>query len=236
MSVLSPIYTTHYEGFAMMRAVVIFAALVVACGWSLAVRAQYPPPGYGYGGYGGYGGGTVASNNMNGMANMISAKGSYNLQSSQAAINVQDAVSMNIQNRQEWTDAYFEMRAANRAYRAAERGPPPSAEQIARMAANGVPKPISPGEMDPVTGQLAWPVLFEDDMFKSSCAEVEKLMAKQSSQGRLGLTDQNFARNTIDNMFTTLKGEITNVPSQQYVEARSFLSSLMYTLTKTQLN
>jgi len=37
-------------------------------------------------------------------------------------------------------------------------------------------------------------------------------------------------------MFHQLKAEIRDVPSQQYVAARSFLQSLIYTLTKTELS
>jgi hypothetical protein len=199
------------------------------------VRGQYPPPpGYGYG-YG-YGGGTAASYNMNGMANMISAKGSYNLQSSQAAINMTQAQSQEIANHQQYTNTYFQMRETNRAYTEKERGPHPTAEQLARIAADGVPKPISPGEMDPVSGSLAWPDLLQDDQFEGDRAQVEKLVAKQASQGRLGFSDQKLARETIDNMFDELKAEIRDVPPQQYTSARSFLQSLIYQLTKTELD
>lgn len=221
----------------MTRKATSILIAVAALAWcDTALLAQYPPPpGYGYG-YGGYGGGTAASNNMNGMANMISAKGSYNLQTSQAAINMTQAQSQEIQNHQQYTDTYFNMRATNRAATEAERGPHPTTEQLARIAADGVPKTISPGEMDPVSGQLAWPDLLQDDQFSDQRAEVEKLVAKQSSQGRLGFTDQKAARETIDDMFHELKAEITQVPSQQYVGARSFLQSLIYTLTKTELD
>lgn len=216
--------------------VVRIAALASFFVVTAAVLAQYPPPpGYGYG-YGYGGGGTVASNNMNGMANMISAKGSYNLQTSQAAINMTQAQSQEIANRQQYTDTYFNMRATNRAATEAERGPHPTTEQLARIAADGVPKPISPGDADPVTGQLAWPDLLQDDQFSGQRGEVEKLMAKQVSQGRLAYNDQRAARDTIDDMFHQLKAEIRDVPSQQYANSRSFLQSLMYTLTKTELN
>src|SRR5688500_18495850 len=83
-----------------------------------------------YGVYGGsYGGATAAGSDMQGMASVISAQGNYNLSTSAAAINMTQAKKNEIQNRQQWTNTYFEMRATQRAAAAAERGPPPSEEQ-----------------------------------------------------------------------------------------------------------
>ena len=77
-----------------------------------------------YGGYPGYsGGGTAAGNAMNGMASVISAKGDYNLSTSAAAINMTQAQKNEIQNRQQWTNTYFDMRATNKAARG-QRGRP----------------------------------------------------------------------------------------------------------------
>jgi hypothetical protein len=173
---------------------------------------------------------------MNGLANMISAKGSYNLQTSQAAINNQQAVSEYIQNRQAATNAYFDMRAANRQYTEAERGPHPSAEQLARIAAEGVPKPISPGDTDPVTGQVAWPDVLLDDEFADDRKQVDALLSKKAANGRLGFTDQEQATKAIDNMYDTLKGEIKDIPTARYMESKDFLRSLIYSISKTDLS
>jgi hypothetical protein len=191
--------------------------------------------GAGYGGWGG-GGGTVAGNAMQGMSSVISAKGSYNLNTSAAAVNMTQAEKQDIQNRQAATDAYFNMRATNRAATAAERGPHPSMEQLARIAADGAPKPLTSQQVDQVTGSIDWPDLLQDDQFKDDRTEVEKLLAKKASYGRLGYTEQKFARQTIDDMFGNLKAEIRDVPPQLYVASRSFLQSLMYSMTKTEID
>ena len=67
---------------------------------------------------------------MNGMANAISAKGNYNLSTSAAAINMTQARKNHIQNQQLAANTYFQMRAMNKAATAAERGPPPTMEQL----------------------------------------------------------------------------------------------------------
>ncbi len=79
------------------------------------------------GGWGGYtGASTAAGSAMNGMASVISAKGDYNLSTSAAAINMTQAQKQEIQNRQQWTNTYFDMRSTNRAAArpSARPGPP----------------------------------------------------------------------------------------------------------------
>jgi len=140
-----------------------------------------------------------------------------------------------IQNRQQWTNTYFEMRATQRAATAAERGPPPSREQLARLAAEGAPRPLSSHQVDPVSGQVHWPSLLQDELFAEQRGAVEPLVAKQAQYGRLGVSDQNQAGAAIEGMTARLKEQIRNVPPQQYVEANSFLRSLMFSMTRAQL-
>jgi hypothetical protein len=172
---------------------------------------------------------------MQGLASVISAQGDYNLSTSAAAINMTQAQRQDIQNRQQWTNTYFEMRAANRAATAAERGPPPSQEQLARIAAAGVPKPLPSHEMDPVSGRVTWPTLLADELFAQQRADLERLLAKRAQYGNLGIADQNQAGAAIEGMSAKLQAQIRNVPGQQYVASKEFLKSLMYHMTKTLL-
>lgn len=191
---------------------------------------------FGYGGYGGfYGGGTVAGSAMQGMASVISAQGNYNLATSAAAVNMTQAQRNNIQNRQLWANTYFEMRSAQRAAVTAERGPPPSREQLARLASEGAPRPVSTHEVDPVSGQIQWPGLLQGAAFAEQRAGIEALSAKRAQYGRLGISDQNQMGSEIESMSAQLREQIRNVPPQQYVEASSFLRSLMFSMTRTQL-
>lgn len=193
--------------------------------------------GYGYGGgWGGGGASTVAGSAMQGMASVISAQGDYNLATSAAAVNMTQAQSNYIRNRQQWTNTYFEMRQTNAAARAQERGPRPTQEQLARIAREGVPQPLSPSQMNPVNGSLDWPSALQADQFAQQRQVIDGLVAKQSSQGSLSYADQTTARQTLDSMFSDLKKEIRNVPPPDYIACRNFLSSVMYTTTKTELN
>ena len=188
------------------------------------------------GGWPGYSSpGTVAGSAMNGMANAISAAGSYNLSTSAAAINMTQAEHNQLQNDMEATNTYFEMRSANRAYRAAEAGPKPTMEQLVRVSKEGAPRQLGASQMDPVSGTLAWPVLLQDDSYKAPRTEVDGLFTKRASLGGLGYTDQNHVRRAVNTMFDTLKSQIRDVPPQDYVASRSFLNSVIYAATKTDL-
>jgi hypothetical protein len=172
---------------------------------------------------------------MNGMANVISAKGDYNLSTSAAAINMTQAERNEIQNRQLYTNTYFEMRATNRAARAAEAGPKPTVEQLARIAHDGVPKPLGPSQLDPVTGRLDWPSALQQPSFDPQRSIVDQLCAKFAAYGGLAYSDQTKVRQTVDTMFAGLKAQIRQIPPPDYVACRGFLSSVLYAVTKTQL-
>ena len=189
-----------------------------------------------YGGWPGYsGGGTVAGSAMSGMASVISAKGDYNLSTSAAAVNMTQAQKNEIQNRQQWTNTYFDMRATNRAARAAEAGPPSTMEQIARMAREGVPKPLSPSQVDPVSGRIDWPSALRQTNFDSQRNEVDQVFVARARYGGLSYSDQITARQAIDGMFDGLKEQIREMPPPEYIACRGLLQSLSYAATKTDL-
>jgi hypothetical protein len=189
-----------------------------------------------YGGWpGNYGGGTPAGSALNGMASVISAAGDYNLSTSAAAVNLTEAQKNEIQNRQQWTNTYFEMRQTNRAATAAERGPPPTMEQIARMARDGIPKPLTPSQVDPITGRITWPSPLQQEVFAPNRDEVNQVFATRARYGGLGYTDQLKARHAVDAMFDELKSQVQEMPPMDYVACRGFLQSLAYAATKSEM-
>jgi len=140
-----------------------------------------------------------------------------------------------IQNQQLATNTYFELRAVNRAARAAEAGPKPTEEQLVRLAHYGIPKPPSTMDVNPVNGKIDWPSLLQTDSFQSPRGEVDQLFAKQASYGGLGYSDQSKVREALDSMTALLKAQIADVPPQAYVASKNFLKSLAYAATKSYL-
>jgi hypothetical protein len=167
---------------------------------------------------------------------MISSAGSYNLSTSEAAINMTQAQKAALENSQLYANTYFEMRATNRAARAAENGPRPTMEQLVRIAQQGAPRPLPAGALDPVSGGVAWPELLKTADYDPQRSELNELLAKRAELGGLGFSDQSKVRQAVDGMFATLKGQIRSVPPDDYVASRSFLNSLVYAAAKTDLD
>ena len=190
-----------------------------------------------YGGWPGYtGGATAAGSALNGMASVISAKGDYNLSTSAAAINMTQAQKQEIQNRQQWTNTYFDMRSTNRTARAAERSPRPTMEQLVRMAHEAAPKPLSPGQMDPVNGRLNWPSALQQAQFRCPTrASWISFLPRGRSTAASTMPIRLAVRQTVDAMFDELKTQIRDIPPQDYAGCRNFLESLTYAGSKSEL-
>jgi hypothetical protein len=224
-----------------MLLMVAFPAILSAQTYPPQEAAPYqpavPPPSQvnAYGGIYGTGASTAGGSAMNGMANVISAKGNYNLSTSAAAVNMTQAQKNEIQNAQLYTDTYFQMRATNKAARQAEAGPPPTIEQLARIAREGAPKPVTTQQVNPMSGQISWPAPLTQDVFKPQREDLEQIVTKQVKYGGLSFSDQMQARKTIETMFATLKTQITTLPPQEYTASRSFLNSMIYATSKSQL-
>lgn len=171
---------------------------------------------------------TVGESYARGMGDVIRSQGMANLANSEAAINMTEAVRRDMENRDQWTDTYFQMRQKNREYRAAERGPRPSREDFVRMAAAGRPEKLSPSELDSVTGEVKWPRALTRPEFADSRAELENLFAKRAAYGQSTWEDSNQISAIIKKMEADLKKIIRNVPPSDYTASKRFLDSLAY--------
>jgi hypothetical protein len=192
-----------------------------------------PAPFYG-GGFGGYGyntmgaGSTPAGSYMTGMANAIRAQGEYNLNTSAATINLEEAQKRDIENRTRWTNAYFEMRRINDAY---THPPKPATPPTtwARMAHEALPPRLSSSMLDPVSGQIAWPAALQVDAFKSDRDVLDSLFSQRAtSQGAIGVDGHAKIRKTVDDALAKLKEHIRDFDTRNYLDARNFLTSLAY--------
>jgi len=171
---------------------------------------------------------TPAESYARGLGDVIQSAGAYNLATSEAAINATQAQKQFIENRDQWTDTYFQMRQANRAYRETEQGPRLSMEQLVRLAQEGKPKPLSPGELDSVTGRISWPLLLKTSAFDATRAKLDDLFAKRASRGGIDFEQQMQIRQSTKDMLALLKGQIRNVPADDYIPAKRFVESLAY--------
>jgi len=207
-----------------MKATILATGLVLM-GVSLVEAQSYVPwPG----GYYESRASTPAESAARGMADVTRSAGEKNLMDSQAAINVTEAQRNNIENRQLWTNTYFQMRETNRKYRDAERGPRPTMEDAVRYAQAGRPRPLSPSEVDYVSGKISWPGPLTMGPFDASRDELNELYAKRSRQGGLNYEDQLEVRRLTDAMLADLKKQIKDIPPMDYTASRNFLQSLRF--------
>jgi len=198
-----------------------------------------PPPStavYGGGGGFGYGGGQTAQGAaLQGMSQVISAAGQYNLATSAAAVNLTQAESNQLRNNVQGVQTFWEMRDTGRMEREKERGPIPTSEEMARRARAAAPRPLNPSQIDPVSGNLYWPAALQDSSFQAQKSVVDECTAKWVKYGGLNYADQTQVRENIDAMYDSLKSQITSIPPQDYLACRTFLQSLLYATTRTTL-
>ncbi len=102
--------------------------------------------GRGYGGMGGFGwggmggiGSTAAGSYLGGLSMAIRSQGQYNLMTSEAAINWQEADKRRMENQVNWTNTYFEKRRINQAYKQSQQGPRPSHSDWVRLCKKQCP-------------------------------------------------------------------------------------------------
>lgn len=201
---------------------VLFVVGQAAAAWGQSNYYPYPYPYYDNRAS------TAAESYARGMADVVRSAGEANLRNSEAAKNYEDARSKYFDNRLKWTKTYFEMRKLNKMYRDEERKPPPKQEDIARWAAQGAPDRLSPSELDPLTGQLDWPILLRGDTFKNERDQLEAIFANRASRGYTDPAEYRQITEVTDKMLATLKKNIKDYPPNAYIESKRFLESLSH--------
>jgi hypothetical protein len=150
---------------------------------------------------------------------------------SEAMKNVEDARKKYIDNRVYGTEKYFEMRRINKMARTAEQGPRPSMEDIIRVSDSRKPNRLSPSELDPLTGKIAWPPILRDAQYEQDRMKLEELYGARAFSGFLTGSQLTEVNSTVGNIEAELKKKISEYPPQSYVQAKSFLRSLAYEAT-----
>lgn len=193
------------------------------------VSAQYgyyrPYHGYGaYGSsYGGFGAGTTAAGSyMAGMGQAIQAQGAYNQMTAAAAIDAEKARSLAIDNKTKAAQAYYELQRMNREEKAARE------EREAKLRVTKVPPPKIPrltaSQLDPVTGQIAWPKVFISPLFEIQRKQLDLLFATKAKDPLHDIYQE--ARTTAFAMRDTLDTLHDMIPTADFFAARHFLESL----------
>lgn len=179
---------------------------------------------------GGMGGGyasTAGQAAAYGLSDVIRSEGYANLQNSEAAKNWEDAKTKEIDNRQKWTNTYFDMRRTNKESRQAENGPAVTREQAIRFAKAAAPQRLTSSQLDPVTGHIEYPQLLTDKDYDPYRRDLDKLFSDRATTGgSLQYEDFQKIQGTVSKFIDALKTNVSRYPAGDYGHARTFLDSL----------
>ena len=183
---------------------------------------------YGGGGYGGMGMvGTAQSSAEFGMASMIAASGYANLQNSMAAQHYMAVRSQDFNNRIQWTNAYYQMRQAHRAYIADHTRL--SMDEITKIAHDAAPKRLDAEQLDPTTGKIHWPIILQDPKYIEACDELDNLFKSRATiSGFIGAESYRDINKGCDTLFGLLKSNIDEYSPNDFQQAKHFIDSLRY--------
>lgn len=197
-------------------------------------RYSYGRPYYGayyrpyYGGYG-YHSSTAAEGYLRGRAAWLRAAGEYNRDTAEAAIRWQDAYGKYMENRKKAVDTYFQMRQMNAKYRAEERKPPPTPEQIERYAKALLPDRPAASELNRLTGEIVWPAELQGEEYAVHRMEMEQAFAERGpGNSGIGSASQAAIAEAAEGMKEVLKEKVKQMPPGQYVAAKKLLNELAY--------
>lgn len=208
----------------------LVAAIVAfgACLGTLVVSQRAIAQGWGNENYY-YRSSTVGESHARGMADLVRAGGQAAYDGSEAAKNMTEARSAQIDNQYKWTQTYFAMQETNRQARAAKRAPRRTEEQLIRYAQAGKPKPLTSGQLDPVTGTIGWTRELRRDPFAIERDELEPLFSRRAaSNGVVSDDDYDNIQQLVSDMQRTLKERVKKVSSNDYIAAKRLLESLAY--------
>lgn len=173
-----------------------------------------------------WGGTTAAESYMRGAAYLTHARGQYNLLTSQAAINLEHARSLDLDNFRKNAETYFSVREINKAAREKERGPRPTQEKLARLAKVAAPRRLDATQLNARSGQIAWPAALQGEEYAEYRAQIERLLSEQAAGGRIAGAGRQQMGQATDAMLAMLKSEIREISPMEYSGAKRFLESL----------
>jgi hypothetical protein len=185
---------------------------------------------------GGYGSGyddyvtaaTVGESYDRGLASIIRAEGQYNLNTSAAAINFQQAERLALANSTDYIKTYFQVRSLNDQYRAAIRGPRGTLADYVRLSHYGRPQRLTPSELDPVSGQLSWPLILQADDFTPARKRLDALFVQRADPQGVNLQGYLKIDQLTRAMQEELKMHVADIPPDDYLRARNFIESVNY--------
>ena len=182
---------------------------------------------------------TVGESYARGMADVVRSQGEFNLMTSQAHINAQEARRRQLENDLRQTEIFFERRAINRqqrfgdyperAARNAERAARDRQRAMIRYGQEGRPTRLTSKELDPLTGAITWPLFLQGPEYAQPRQTIDAVMHTLALQdGVLNLEQFQAITSAINEMSSILGSRIREKNSTDFINMRNFLNRLDY--------
>jgi len=174
---------------------------------------------------------TVGESYARGAADIVRSQGQYNLQTSEAAINLTQARSQQIDNDLQQTQVFFEKRNINSQQRFGDYSQRAAinAKKMVQYGAAGRPKRLTSRELDPLTGRINWPIFLQGPEYDQPRQTINGMFQMRANQeGALGLEGYESIMGATDMMYATLKSKIETMNSTDYINTKNFIDRLVY--------
>jgi hypothetical protein len=212
-----------------MRCVAVLSAGVVLL-TTVDAKAQFGV-GMGFGGSNmGYHASTVAEGEGNAMSSVTRSRGQYQLDRSQARINNAQADAQVMQNRKQLAADYFETRSINKKARFGdydERKKINTQNNLFRYGQEGRPTRLTSSELDPVTGQITWPISLEAPSFFQYTQPIDEAFVKRAeTRARFSYKIYQSVKKDCSGLEDQLQSQVRSMDPQDWTQAKGFVKRL----------
>lgn len=176
-------------------------------------------------------GSTPLGDMMRGAAEGIRATGEAVRNGSEAAVNLEVAKKLYVENDYAAAENFWEKRRLWDENKAYMRGAPLSHEQLRQIARDAAPERLSVLQLHPMTGDITWPAALLRPEFERARMAVEGLFADRTvTNTGMGSTTESAVTRLAKAMQSELKNQLheDELTPNEYLAAKNFLRSLAH--------
>jgi hypothetical protein len=164
-----------------------------------------------------------------GMSDLVRSAGAYNLQTSQAAINMTQAESDALSNQLQGAQNYYQMRNMYTTYDKQQSTPGLTSEESWRLAQENLPKRLRPNQLDPVTGKIYWPMLLQEPRYDGYRQPIDKLfLEREAAHGSSSYDVYVETQQATNALLDALRKNLTQYSGGDFMNMKNFIESLAY--------
>jgi len=171
--------------------------------------------------------GTAESSFMKGAASLQLGLGKRAYFQSLSAINLQKAIDLNLDNRREAIESYYEMRDL-RDEAVADKNRPTN-EDAVRFAKLKAPDRLTSQDFDEKTGEVFLPEPLDSPVLKPYTRVIQEAFEKRAKSGN---EYTNFDARRVERMVRLVQGAVdsikTELPVEEYIALSDYLDSVHY--------